>query len=427
MFRSTLVKYVRPSAAALVVVLAAALVGAGQAAAGEWKGQVTQKDGATYIMNPADPMEAPATIKLQENWRIGGDTDADNEFFGVISRVTTDKAGNIYLLDSQLNEVKVFAPDGSYLRTIGREGEGPGEFRRPQDMFFLPDGNLGVVQLAPGRIVMLTPDGDPVGDFPLAAKDQGATAILVGGQLMGSYLALVLQENKMAEGKIDIARCLAMVDSKGNEVKRLHEETRTLEFANAVFDEKTWSTFDRRWATGSDGTLYAVTQFPDYEIRVWDKDGNPKYVIARAYTHRKRDQAEMDRVKGIFEAFTKQVPNSKVSVSDFDQDIHTIYPRDDGSLWVLTSKGAWDKPTGALGTFDVFNRDGHFVRQVTLTGQGDPQQDGYFFVGDRLYVVTGFLDAAIAAQGGGNEDTESEAEPMAVICYQLGMLEAGME
>jgi hypothetical protein len=85
-----------------------------------------------------------------------------------------------------------------------------------------------------------------------------------------------------------------------------------------------------------------------------------------------------------------------------------------------------DCPKGALGTFDVFDAEGRYLRQVTLMGDGDPLQDGYFFVGDRLYVVTGFLDAAMAAAGGGSEDIADEAEPMAVICYQVGPLKAGM-
>jgi hypothetical protein len=401
--------------------------GAGLAAAGEWKGQVAQKDGVSYVMNPNEPMEAPVTIQLEENWRIGGDTDSEDEFFGVISRVATDKSGNIYLLDSQLNEVKVFGPDGSYVNTIGREGEGPGEFRRPQDMFFLPDGNLGVLQLAPGRIVMLTPGGEPAGDYPLAPKEAGDTPILIGGRLMGDHLVLVLNENNLQEGKIDITRCLAMFDSEGKEVKRLHEEVRTMEFASSIIDEKVWSTFDRRWDAGNDGTVYAVTQFPDYEIKVWNKDGSLKHVIARAYPHLKRDQAEIDRVRGIFEAFTRQVPNAQIKVSEFDQDIASLHPRDDGTLWVLSADGSRKQPKGSLGVFDVFSREGRFVRRITLMGEGDPMQDGYFFVGDRLYVVTGFLDAAMAAQGGGSEDSEGEADPMAVISYQLGMLEAGME
>ena len=34
----------------------------------------------------------------------------------------------MYVLDGQAQEVRVFAPDGSFVRTLGRRGSGPGEF-----------------------------------------------------------------------------------------------------------------------------------------------------------------------------------------------------------------------------------------------------------------------------------------------------------
>jgi hypothetical protein len=416
-----------PAFVVLTLLFLAALA-VSPALAGDWKGQIVEKEGIPYVVSPKDGMESPVTLELDELWQIGGDTDDEDEFFGVIARITTDKEGNVYLLDSQLSEVKVFSADGEYLRTIGREGEGPGEFRSPQDMFFLPDGNLGVLQVAPGRIVMLSPDGDPVGDHPLPKTEGGDTPILVGGQLMGDNILLLFNENQFQEGKIDIVRGMAVINSEGTETKRLHSETRTLDFSNTVFDEKTWSTFDRRWAVGPEGTLYACTQFADYEVVVWDPAGNRKQVITREFERRARSEEQMERVHDIFEAFTRQVPNSSVKVSDFDQDIAQLFPRADGSLWVMNSRGQEDRPDGSLGVFDVFDRDGHFVREVTLMGEGDPNEDGYFFVGDRLYVVTGFLDAAMAAVGGGAEDSEDEeeAEPMAVICYQVGPLKAGM-
>ena len=146
--------------------------------AGPWQGTVTMRDGVEHVTNPKEPMEAPATIVLQEEWRIGGDTEAEEEFFGVIAQIAMGPEGDIYLLDQQLTEVKVFSRDGEYLRTLGREGEGPGEFRRPEDMFLLPDGNVGVLQLAPGRIVKLSPQGEPMGDHPLPDNRLRETAPL---------------------------------------------------------------------------------------------------------------------------------------------------------------------------------------------------------------------------------------------------------
>lgn len=427
MFSFNQVRTVRPVFLLLTCLFLVALA-ASPALADDWKGETKTEAGIIHIMNPATGTEDPVTIELEELWRVGGDTDNEDEFFGVIGRVTTDKDGNVYLLDSQLSEVKVFSADGEYLRTLGREGEGPGEFRRPTDMFFLPDGNLGVLQVAPGRIIMFTADGDPVGDYPLPQSEEGETPILINGQLMGENLCLVLNENKVGEGHVDITRCLAMIDGEGNEVTRMHEEVRRFEFANALIEEKVWNTFDRRWAIGADGSLYAVTQFADYAVDVWGTDGVKKAVISREFDRRARNEEEIQEVYSIFEAFTRNAPNATIKVSDFDQDIASIYPRADGTLWVINSRGQNEMPEGSLGIFDVFNSEGHFVREVTVMAEGDPQQDGYFFVGDRLYVVTGFLDAAMSAAGGGSDDgeEEDEAEPMAIICYQVGPLKAGM-
>ena len=95
---------------------------------------------------------AAETLALNELWRIGGEEESEDYLIGVISGVATDQAGQIYLLDAQLNEVMVLSPEGEYLRSIGREGEGPGEFSRPQDIFRTSDGLIAVVQRFPGKI-----------------------------------------------------------------------------------------------------------------------------------------------------------------------------------------------------------------------------------------------------------------------------------
>ena len=54
--------------------------------------------------------------------------------------------------------------------------------------------------------------------------------------------------------------------------------------------------------------------------------------------------------------------------------------------------------------------------------------DGVFFEGDRVFVVTQFLSSLMAVQGGGTEDDAEEleeyAEPMTVICYRSDLLDA---
>jgi hypothetical protein len=394
--------------------------------AGEWNGTIETLGDVEYIINPETGMDSPVTFTLKELWRVGGDSESEEEFFGVINQLTADRDGNVYLLDRQLSEVKVFSPNGEYSRTLGREGEGPGEFRRGLDMFFLPNGNLGVLQLAPGRIVMFTPEGEPAGEYPTPEIEGGGTPALIRGGSMGEGVVLVTSENKRREGAIDIHRSLILVDSQGVEQARMLESIRELSFVNFLFDETVWVTFDERWKVGPTGHLYAVDGFLDYEIIEWDSHGNRKRVIKKEYEHRDRTSEQKTEMHDVFDALLQnQLPEYTIRVSDQDADITNIYPRENGSLWVLTSRGARDLPEGALGVFDVFDAAGRFAREVTLIGEGEPLEDGYFFLGDRLFIVTGQLDANIASRGGrkgesDDGDEEEEPEPISIICYKLG-------
>ena len=90
------------------------------------------------IENPAEPAQGTQKVELEELWRIGGADDEEN-IFGVVNRALVDDDNNIYLLDAQLSQVSVYSPDGILLDVLGKEGDGPGEFRGPVDMCFLPD------------------------------------------------------------------------------------------------------------------------------------------------------------------------------------------------------------------------------------------------------------------------------------------------
>jgi hypothetical protein len=290
-------------------------------------------------------------------------------------------------------------------------------------MFFLPDGNLGVLQLAPGRIVMLSPEGEPMGDYPLPATRGGASATLVSGHAMGENLLLVFSENTPRDGRVDINRFLALIGPDGKEKKRILESLRVLEFVNFLFDETVWRTFDNRWHVSLDGNLYAVETFQDYAITMWDAVGNKKRVITREYERPRRTQDQKDEMYGIFDALLQnQLPQYTIKISETDPDVTNIYPRTDGTLWVLNSRGTRTRPPGAIGVFDVLDSQGRFVRQLTLLGEGEPVKDGYFFMGDRIFVVTDLLEANIASRGGrkGGEEEAEDPKPIEVICYAVG-------
>jgi len=384
-----------------------------------WKGKVVEKDGVHQVMNPATAEAAPETVKAKELWRVGGDDE--DVLFGVITDVIADRDGNFYLLDAQLSEIQVFAPDGEYLRTIGRAGEGPGEFRGALNLLLLPNGNIGVFQIAPAKVVTLTPEGEPADDFLLPETGTGFKT-LFGARNAGSHLAITYGLNQFGESGFSQNNILALVSADGKTETRLHSQSSSMSSADAKLAETEWDSFRNRFSSDSNGRVFSAVDFGQYTVNVWGPDGKLVHVIHRDYPVHARTDAQKDRVLEIYKGFTRQIPfpNIKYVIEPNWNPVQALFARDDGSLWVLTSRGSWDQDKGQIGVFDVFDKEGHLVRQVALEGQGDPQQDGYFMVGDRFFVVTDWLDSLMALQGGAAAgDADEDAEPMAVISYQL--------
>jgi hypothetical protein len=388
------------------------------ALAGEWAGTVETRNGVPHVMNPADPAHPPATLELEELWRLGGNTDSDEEFFGVVNDVVVDDAGDVYILDSQLSEIKVYDSDGAYLRTIGREGEGPGEFRRPRAIFETAGGEIAVLQLMPGRIVLLTKQGDPAGEFELPELEGGGRRMLQAGDAAGDLAVVLAMDMRMGSGEATSNTVLAGYGPGGEEVVRYFAKEHTTKFANPTFDEREAGVIP--WAAGSRGHVATAPVFGEYEIHVWGPDRSLSHVIHREFEHLRRTDREIERAKARF--VIRGPTEIKKIVSDHHPDVGEMFLRPDGGLWVRTSRGTSDPEAGTLGTFDVFDPEGRFVRQVSLVGEGDTGEDGYLVIGDRMYVLRHLNSASRAMFGDGEEgavEEDEELEPMEVVCYRL--------
>ena len=81
-----------------------------------------------------------------------GELDGPEEYlFGSVRSIAVDDNHNVYVLDGQARHVRVYDSDGTYLKTLGREGEGPGEFKVPMGVA-ISDGRLLVRDPANGRV-----------------------------------------------------------------------------------------------------------------------------------------------------------------------------------------------------------------------------------------------------------------------------------
>jgi hypothetical protein len=87
------------------------------------------------------------------------DTDDDNLAFNAPLDMAADDAGNIYILDTGNRRIQVFGPDGRYVRTIGRKGQGPGEFMSPGSIDIDGEGRLYVLDDVQKRVQVFASNG----------------------------------------------------------------------------------------------------------------------------------------------------------------------------------------------------------------------------------------------------------------------------
>ena len=120
--------------------------------------QFTDSAGIAIVTN-SPSAAAYATIAPEPVLSIGSVDGPDQEVFGRIASVQLDDAGNFIVADGQAGEIRVFNATGDHLHTVGGAGEGPGEFRALAGAWPTAEGVIVAVDTRLDRITRFGPDG----------------------------------------------------------------------------------------------------------------------------------------------------------------------------------------------------------------------------------------------------------------------------
>ena len=111
-------------------------------------------------------------LKFIKELVLSDESLPEGEFFDTLFDVAIDSTGFIYVCDYRANNIKKFNAKGEFVKVIGKEGQGPGDFNRPSEVEIIQD-RLVVWESRNLRISILDLNGDFIKSVPHDSRQLG--------------------------------------------------------------------------------------------------------------------------------------------------------------------------------------------------------------------------------------------------------------
>ncbi len=139
-------------------------------------------------------------------------TGPEHEFYRVAGALRLSD-GRIAVADGGSDQIRLYTPDGAFISAVGREGEGPGEFRQISGFERLPGDSL-LVHDWPAHVTILAPDLELVRtfDLPPTARE---ISVLDDGTLVAELIYASVVEYEGGERLLRVPTPVVRFDPDG--------------------------------------------------------------------------------------------------------------------------------------------------------------------------------------------------------------------
>jgi len=311
-------------------------------------------------------------LSLTKDLNISADNS--NILAGNFSGLAVDENGNIYAADTELQKIHIFSSDGRYLSSLGRRGEGPGEFTRLEPNIRILSDTLYVEDNSAKRINLFNlKTRHPAGTINIPdAKIEGISMgtlrdmfPLLDGSILVSFVNHYLTTTPPQEGDTPHMMTVSLVNKAGKFIEKelLQLPTPFPSGQGLVYRGAAVNVFpnlsfypDIRMNTDPDGHLY-VGKSDSLIIRKYNKDGEPAGIFIRetyppkplttAYIDSLHDRYDSSRGSIFKKAISEAgIPNYWPVFQDFLFDdtgrcwVQLLHPeKSDQTWWVFDRNG----------------------------------------------------------------------------------------
>ena len=310
----------------------------------------------------------------------------EDVFFESPFYITSDATGNIYICDYRANNIKKFDASGKFIRIIGREGQGPGEFSWPFQATCAKD-RLIVWDMRNRRLCALTLDGEYITAKKITSdtgRPQKMRSLPNGDVVIGMEAWFYSELDKPQEYTIQVF-------------------SPDLEHKKTIYSQEVWrNKYFRRgnvpqpfsplvyWDVFPDGRI-AIGFSKKYEISLYDSEKGKLSTFTHPYEPvRVKEQDKKDHFAGMTYsrggATTQKIPDFVTKNTKFPKvkpAFNSILVDFEGNILVHAYRKNRDE---MYKYFDSFDSKGNFIANVQVIGDiSFPASPWISFVGKSFW------------------------------------------
>jgi len=191
-----------------------------------------------------------------------------------------DSKENVFILDVKSSSIKKFDQEGDFVKSIGRQGMGPGEMMYPNNILLLNDTLF--VLTSTSQIVSFDNDGNyikttKISSIPQIIKSNNST--MVG----------LVQKQEMKEDGLYIGSEVVVFDNNFNEIKTLDQKMFKITTNDIQIN---YLDLIIPFCISKDEIFVSSNSEDIYKINVYDLKGNIIYSIEKEYVKTKFSEEE---------------------------------------------------------------------------------------------------------------------------------------
>ncbi len=327
----------------------------------EWKGTIEEVNGVTVITNPNEPLYGELVLELEEDLSIGRE-DNDNYMFFRIIDIKVDADGNIYVFERGNMRVQKFDRDGNFLCTIGRQGQGPGEYQRPIELIIDDKrGIIGVKDMM--KLIFFDKDGNYLDKDISFEKYFHDLLIDSNGTLWG----FCFDREGDDEVTADLFKILIKISSEGQIAEKfgkfLDDHYRERLDSGAVLSMSTGEEYDLHFSLlGEQNIVYGYSK--EYELNVMDLKGNLHTKIIKVEPYKNFTAEERGKQK-------------RAKLPEYKPFFYSIFTDSEDRIYARKSSG--HRLENVERIFDIFSKGGYYLYRTVCPLTPFAIKDGFFY------------------------------------------------